>query len=171
MSGHLIAIDVETTGLRPSEGDRICELAAVKFNKNGNEVDKFCLLINPQRPMPYAASRISGITDDMLDNAPLFKDIIGGFLDFIGNNTILAYNAVFDVGFINSELKRAEANPLENDVVDVLEVARQYLPDLPSHKLESVVKYLGIGLKGNFHRAYADAFMAGRVFFEIAKQV
>ena len=73
---------------------------------------------------------------------------------------------MFDVGFINSELKRAEANPLENDVVDVLEVARQYLPNLPSYKLESVVKYLCIDLKGNFHRAYADAFMAGRVFLK-----
>ena len=171
MSDFLIALDVETTGLKPEAGDRICEIAAVRFDKSGNEVSKFDMLVNPNRPMPYEASRVSGITEDMLGDAPCFADIASEFLDFIGKSPILAYNAPFDIGFINSELKLCNRPALSNDIIDVLEMARRYLPGLASHKLQSVVRHLNIDATRGFHRAYADAFVTGKVFFEIARQV
>ncbi len=170
-SDFLIALDVETTGMNYSNGDRVCEIGAVKFDKKGNEVEKFDILINPDMPMPYEATRVNGITDEMLASCPKFMDVADSFLAFVKDLPLLAYNAGFDMGFLNKELQLCGGPLLDNQVIDVLEIARRMLPGLSSYKLASVAKYLGIEEDMDYHRAYADAFIMGRVFFEIARRI
>ncbi|WP_304243757.1 PolC-type DNA polymerase III [Gracilinema caldarium] len=105
-----IAFDTETTGLEPRT-DRIVEIGAVKFDSLG-PIGRFSVLINPGIPMPEAASKVNGISDDMLRKQPPMEAVLPDFLRFIGSGILVAHNAPFDVSFINAALglywKRAE---------------------------------------------------------------
>lgn len=99
-----IAFDTETTGLEPKT-DKIVEIGAVKFDSLG-PIGRFSVLINPGIPMPAEASRVNGITDEMLSKQPSIEEVLPDFLSFIGSGVLVAHNAPFDLSFINAALAR-----------------------------------------------------------------
>ncbi len=102
-----VAFDLETTGLDASK-EHIVEIGAVRFEKRGI-VGRFSVLVNPGVPMPEAASKVNGISDAMLEGAPLIGEVMGDFLRFIKGCVLVAHNATFDCGFVNAELARLTA--------------------------------------------------------------
>lgn len=148
-----IAFDIETTGFSPVN-DRITEIAAVKL-VDGVIVGIFQELVNPQIPIPVHITEITGITDDMVACKRAISEVLPDFLAFCSDETLVAHNAPFDVGFIR-HYSASIGLAFNNDVVDTLAVAHKVLPYLPNHKLETVANALQIKPSG-YHRALDDA--------------
>ena len=168
-SVDLVVVDVETTGLDPKLGDRVCEIGAIRWN-GGREVDRFHSMVNPERSIPPDASRINGITADMVQDAPVAAEIMPAFTSFVGEGVFAAYNAPFDLGFLRAELAHAGLHAPSWTVIDVLALARHLLPSLPSHKLVSVARELGVA-DGQVHRALEDVEITGRVLHRFLGQL
>ncbi len=155
--------DTETTGLEPASGDRIVEIAAVRF-KGREKIATFQTLVNPRRPISEAAFAVNRITAQMLKDAPDIKEVMPKFLDFIKDSALCSYNAGFDLEFLNNELKLLGKGPLENIIVlDVLKMARRILPGLERYALWFVADKLGIK-KEQEHRAFSDVELTLGVF-------
>lgn len=162
--------DTETTGLEPQSGDRIIEIAAVRF-KNKEKISDFQTLVNPNRPISQEAFQVNGISQDMLKDAPQIEAILPKFLDFIQGSLVCSYNAPFDLEFLLNELKIA-GKPLSQDIVfiDILKMARRMLPGLARYALISVAEKLGIKTKQE-HRAASDVELAWQVFDKLKEQL
>ncbi|MCL1964376.1 MAG: PolC-type DNA polymerase III, partial [Firmicutes bacterium] len=150
---QLVVLDFETTGLT-ARSDRIIEIGAVRV-RGGAVEDEMSLFIDPGIPVPAKITRITGIDSGMLAGAPRFADAARGLLDFIGDAPVAAHNAAFDIAFLKAELQRL-GRSWDGPVVDTLAFARQALPSLSRHKLETVCRHLGVSLE-NAHRAVHDA--------------
>jgi DNA polymerase III epsilon subunit len=160
---EFIIFDTETTGLNPEAGDRIVELAAIRW-RAGKEIAQFETFIDPKRPIQDAAFEVNRITPQMLQNAPEAKDVMPRFLAFIQDACICSYNAAFDLGFINSELKRLGlVLPKESMVVDILRMARRLLPGLERYALWFVAEKMG-ATHMQEHRALSDVKLTLEVF-------
>lgn len=165
-----VIFDTETTGLDPQAGDRIVEIAAVKF-RGKEKISSFQTLINPLRPISEGAFMVNKITASMVEGAPLIENILPDFLNFIKDSCLCSYNASFDLQFLNSELsgtkKRLGAQtPLSLDkiiVIDILKMARRLLPGLERYALWFVAEHLGIRREQR-HRALQDAELTREVF-------
>lgn len=163
---RFISIDTETTGLKPDQGGRICEIAAVSYHQKQNKPLGFLrYLVNPQQPIPIAATKVNRITDETVKYAPTFDKVIPAFLNFIKSSLIIAYNADFDMYFINTELQMYGYQPLSNPVLDVLKLSK-WLLQLKSYSLENVANCLNIKLPQglNTHSALGDAILNARIF-------
>lgn len=156
-----IAFDTETTGLS-STNDRIIEIGAVKFDKNGI-IDKFETLINPQKPIPAECTEINHITDEMVKDAPLSKDAMVSFSDFIKDSILIAHNANFDLNFVNEEFARAKLPELKNKALDTLNFVRWAYPLLGKYNLQLMARLMNINVE-DAHRAYDDARVCMEVF-------
>jgi DNA polymerase III epsilon subunit len=154
-------LDVETTGLDHSQGDRICEIAVIK-TLNGAVVDEFSTLVNPGRSIPQSAVSVHGITDLMVRRAPFFRDIARDLLGFITDSVIVAHNAKFDLGFLTVELGNLRLALPESNVIDTLGIARRYYT-FPSNSLGQIAKYIGLPAESE-HRALADVMTTREVF-------
>ena len=161
-----VAFDTETTGLKADE-NKVVEIGAVKFNKDGI-ISRFSVLINPQMPMPEEASSVNHITDEMLKDQPIFKDIAKEFLRFIQNSILVPHNASFDVNFINAELKNCKIGKLTNKVLDTLIFAREVFPRLDSYKLQDLAKRFDI-VAFEAHRAEDDSRVCMEFFNKAVK--
>jgi DNA polymerase-3 subunit alpha (Gram-positive type) len=157
-----VAFDIETTGLDPWRGDRICEIAAVKF-KEGRKIAQLHTLVNPERSIPAGAYRVHRITEWMVQGAPTISTILPQFLSFVEGSILVAYNAGFDLGFIEQEIRRQGRDCPSFQVVDVLELARRLLPEMERFSLERVAESLGIPFPRQ-HRALEDADVTAQVF-------
>lgn len=157
----IVVVDVETTGLDPLTGDRICEIGAIKW-RGGEEIDQFHSLVNPERPIPYSAIEVHNITEDMVEDAPIAADILPAFCTFIEGTVLAAYNAKFDMGFLQSEMARTGAVMPSNPVIDVLKLARRLLT-LQRYPLWNVARAMGITDR-QAHRALQDVEMTGQIF-------
>ncbi len=156
-------LDTETTGLEPGSGDRVIEVAAVRL-KGGERLAAFETLINPRRSLSEAASLVNGITADMLEGAPAMEEVAQQLLDFIGDSCLCSYNAPFDLGFLNSELRLVGRPPLEKQaVVDLLKAARRLIPGLERYSLSHVTSRLGLQIVQN-HRAMPDVELTIALF-------
>ncbi len=155
------AFDTETTGLS-SKNDRIIEIGAVKFNKDG-VLDSFSTLVNPLFPLPEISTRITGITDDMLKNERPEKEVIPHFLDFASDSILIAHNAHFDLRFINSFLEREQKEPLKNLAVDTLRMSRTLLPENSHWTLQYLASQFNIQVNAA-HRAFDDARVCMELF-------
>jgi len=120
--------------------------------------------------VPYGAYRVHKISDDELKDAPAFADVAEDFLKFIANAPVCAYNANFDMSFINSEMARAGYPALANPVIDVLAMARALVAS-DRHNLKTVAANLNIFSPGGLHRALADCRVTARVFYEMIKDM
>ncbi len=158
---NFIAFDTETTGLSSSK-DRVIEIGAVKFNKDGIK-DKFETLINPQKPISAECTQINHITNEMIKDAPLTKDALVLFVDFIKDGILVAHNANFDLNFINAELERAKLPGLKNKAIDTLNFVRWAYPLLGKYNLQLMAKLMDIKVN-EAHRAYDDARVCMEVF-------
>lgn len=149
----IVVLDFETTGLNTKE-DRITEIGAVKLVK-GKIVDSYSKLVNPGRPLSEQIVRLTGITDQMLANAPKAHEVLPEFLEFLGDCPIAAHNAKFDMGMLKSELARINLKH-ESAVIDTLFLAQRLYPEMPRYRLGTLCRHLGVSLK-NAHRAVHDA--------------
>lgn len=154
-------LDVETTGLDPAQGDRICEIAVLK-TLNGNVVDEFTTLINPGRSIPQSAVAVHGITDTMVRRAPFFRDIANDLIGFLRDTVIVAHNAKFDIGFLAKEYAYLRLALPEYNVIDTLGIARRYYA-FPSNSLGMIAEYIGLPAELE-HRALADVTTTKNVF-------
>ena len=151
-----VVVDIETTGLSPS-GDRIIEVAAVRV-ENGAAVQTFQSLINPQFEINGFISELTGITNEMLSNAPLAEEILPAFAGFVGNGVVVAHNANFDVNFIYDNCIRVLGSFFVNDFVDTMRVSRRMFRQHARHTLSDLTKRFGVR-GGVEHRALSDAMM------------
>ncbi len=150
----LIGFDTETSGAYPV-GNDIVEFGAVKWFQ-GKEVDRLQILIKPREPMGDFVIGIHGITNEMVENAPPIKDVIGKIHDFFKNGIGIAHHAPFDMGFISFEFER-HGFPLPSTPVFCTSLlSRKLIHGTENHKLQTLVKHLGID-GGSAHRATDDA--------------
>lgn len=158
--------DTETTGLDPVAGDRIVELAAIRF-KGDKRLAVFESLVNPEYPVSLGAFNVNKISREMLMSAPKPREIIPKFLDFVQGSFLCCYNADFDLGFLNNELRiLGLAQMKDNPIVDILKIARVALPGLERYALWYVAENLGIKIKQE-HRALADVELTLGVFYKL----
>lgn len=154
--------DLETTGTSPAR-DAIIEISAVKV-KDGKVVDEFSTLVNPMIPIPYYATAVNGIIDDMVSEAPKCEEALKDFLDFVGDMVLVGHNIhLFDMKFICRDAKEFWGMNVGNDYVDTLPLARKCLPQLAHHTLTDLAKHYDIGTEGA-HRALFDCHMNRMVF-------
>ncbi len=152
-----VSLDLETTGLDPSE-DEVLEIGAVRI-ENGNPAAEFSQLVRPESPIPFQISQLTGITEDDLQDQPPIEEILPHLSPFIGSSPIVCHNAAFDLSF----LKQFR---LENPVWDTLELARIVLPWAKNHRLEYLLTIFGIE-SGRRHRSLDDARGVARLFLRL----
>lgn len=160
------AFDTETTGLRPAE-DRIIEIGAVRFNRDG-ELGEFSTLVYPGMIIPRFCTELTGITTAMVYGQPTFSDIAESFLSFAEGSTLVAHNCNFDVSFVNTELSRAGMPLLKAPLIpgaDTVKFSRAAFPDLGCWKLQFLASHFGIP-PGNAHRATDDARVCKEIFLK-----
>ena len=160
-------IDVETTGLSPSQGDRVIEIGAVTIEQNQIK-GEFHSLINVGKRIPPAAQLIHGITDKMLDGEPKPEEVFPLFNEFIQGSVLVAHNARFDICFLTHEFSLLGLM-LKNKYRCTLEISRAKYPRLPNHKLETVYRHLCGKTNGAIqaHRALGDAKMVAEIWMEM----
>lgn len=162
----IVFFDVETTGLA-AQYEAVCEIGAVKV-REGKIIDKFQTLINPKKDIPYQVTMIHGIDNFQVCDAPTFEEAVQDFLDFVQDTVIMAYNAPFDLGFINWEMQRIKRPAITNMVVDVLALARKTIK-LPKYNLAAVAEHFSI--TSNFHRGLADAQVTAQIYAQILTHI
>jgi DNA polymerase III subunit epsilon len=155
MKNLLYVIDFETTGLSPNQGARATEVAIVKV-VDGEIVDKFQSLINPNQTIPLKIITLTGITQEMVDSAPSSKSVMLKIKKFVGNATLFAHNASFDQKFLENEMSLAGLTSA-NQFLCTIKIAKKIYPRSPRYALGSLLEYADIPLAGNLHRALADA--------------
>lgn len=146
-------VDLETTGLDP-ERDRITEIALVNVTMGQSSHDLWTTLINPGMPVPDQITKITGITDEMVKDAP-GEECLLDYFDRIGDNVVFAYNAPFDMGFLSAAARRL-GREFNNPSRCVMQLVKELHPDLWSYKLQRVCDAFGISSDDNYHRAQAD---------------
>lgn len=165
--GTFICFDIETTGLSAAR-DKITEIGAVKV-ENGVITDTFSTFANPEMPIPQKITQLTGITDDMVKDAPSQNEAVGAFLEFAGDNVLVAHNAPFDTSFI---AKACEDMGREYNYtsIDTVAISRAILTDIKNCKLDTVAKFLRLG-DFNHHRATDDAEMLARIFINLCQRL
>ena len=153
-------IDIETTGLSPKT-EKITEIAVFIFDGN-KTIDQFTTLINPERNIPYQITRFTGITNQMVANAPKFYEIAKKIIEITENKTIVAHNASFDYGFIKEEFKRLGYN-FKRKTLCTVKLSKKFLPNLSSYSLGNLCSKLGISISQR-HRAAGDAAATVHLF-------
>lgn len=167
LSDTYVVFDVETTGLSAVH-DVIIELAAVKV-KEGKIIERFSEFVNPHRRLSHHITELTHITDDMLKDAPEISDVIPRFLTFIGDATLVAHNARFDMGFLQAAVKRLNLPAVGNPVLDTLELARFLFPTMKNHRLNTLANRLGVNLEQH-HRAIYDAEATGMILWKMIEE-
>lgn len=158
--------DTETTGLNSVTGDRIVELAGLKV-KGQERIAQFNTLVDPGRLISPGAFAVNKITPEMLQDAPKMEKVMPRFLEFIQGSCLCCYNAEFDLGFLNNELKLLGYPAIANFIIiDVLTMAKKLLPGLPRYALWFVAGKLEVKLTQK-HRAFADVEMTWEVFSKL----
>lgn len=167
-----IVLDTETTGLEPAEGHRIIEVGALEIINRRRTGRTYHQYLNPGRAIDAAAVEIHGITNEMLEDKPDFRDVVGGFIDFIDGAELLIHNAAFDVGFLNAEFVRAASGGatvrvarVEDccTVVDTLKLARQLHPG-QKNNLDALCRRYGID---NSHRLVHGALLDAEILVDV----
>ncbi len=158
-------VDVETTGGRPSRGDRILEVAVVLVR--GEKIEPvYDGLVNPGREIPPFVASLTGITESMVTDRPGFAEIADDVLAALGGRVFVAHNARFDWAFLSAELKRSRDRVLFGPRVCTVRLARRLIPELKSRGLDQVTQFFGIPV-ANRHRAGGDALATAQVLLKL----
>ncbi len=155
-------LDLETTGLSPWFGDRICEVGIV-LSEGKRIREQFQVLVNPERPLSPGAASTNGLTDEQLVTAPPFAEIADDVVRWLTGKVVVCHNAQFDIQFLDSEFRRLNREIQIPNLIDTLMLARQNY-ELPSNSLLSIAEAFHIPVK-NVHRALDDAHTARSIFF------
>ncbi len=162
-----VVFDVETTGLS-AVYDTIIELAAVKV-RGGEIIDRFESFANPHQSLSATIIDLTGITDDMLTDAPNVDEVLAKFKEWIGDDILVAHNASFDMGFLNVGFKKhLGEEKAKNPVIDTLELGRFLYPELKNHRLNTLCKKFDIDLTQH-HRAIYDCEATGFLLIKMLK--
>jgi DNA polymerase III subunit epsilon len=162
-------LDLETTGGSPAE-HAITEIGACKV-RMGEVQGTFQTLVDPGRPVPAFVRLLTGITDDVLAEAPGIGTVLPSLLEFIRGSVLVAHNARFDIGFLNAALARADYPPLANRVLDTATLARKIVgAEVPNCKLDTLARYLRCAHRPT-HRAYADVLATIDVLHHLIERV
>lgn len=163
LDSEYVVFDIETTGLSKKH-NKIIEIGAVKV-KDGEVIDTFSEFINPGVPIPYQIEQLTSINDDMVKDAPMYDVIVPRFVEFCGDDIVVAHNASFDTGFVR---KNAEELGLkfDNTVLDTMTLSHILLPELGKFTLDRVCKELKV-VNAHHHRAIDDAEATAKVFFKL----
>ena len=166
ISKEFVIIDVETTG-RSYKFDQIIEIAAIKIS-NDKIVDKFNTLVKPSTDIPSSITDITGITNEMVKDAPELNSVLPQYIEFIGNNIIMGYNVTFDINFINANCNV----PIKNNYIDLLQLARKFISktDVTDHKLSTIAQYYSIDISGN-HRSLKDCEITYECYLKLINDV
>ncbi len=160
-------IDVETTDFHFFYGD-IIEVGAVKV-RNNQIVDQYSELLKLHTKLPPYITEITGITNEMLQNARNPYDVISDFFSFIGNDVLVAHNANFDINFLYDLHVELELPPLSNDFVDTLRLSRRVHKDFANHKLDTLCEFYNIERIG--HRSLSDCISTLQVYSELYRNI
>lgn len=163
-----IVFDIETTGLDPMY-DEIIEIGAIKV-EDGKEIETFSTLIKPEYEIDEFITELTGITNEMVINAPKINDVLPKFMDFIKDSVILGHNVNFDINFIYDNLINEDMNPITNDFVDTLRISRRLLTELKHHRLTDLADYYNIDTTGS-HRSLTDVRITIEVFKNLEKSI
>ncbi len=162
LDSEFVVFDIETTGLSPIN-ERITEIGAAKVS-GGKIIDRFSTFVNPEMPIPPNIVKLTGITDDMVKDAPLIDSALKDFFEFVKDAPLVAHNANFDVSFIKASAERLGME-FHIPYIDTLAMSRALLPQLSKHKLNIICDYLKISLEGH-HRAVNDAEATAEMFIK-----
>lgn len=162
-----IVLDTETTGLSPAGGDRLVEIGCVELINHVPTGRHHHVYINPEREMPEEAFRVHGLSDEFLRDKPKFAEVAQGFVDFIGEDTLIIHNAPFDMGFLNAELEGCGRPRLTNEVIDTVMLARSIHPGARV-SLDALCKHYGIdNSRRTLHGALLDSEILAEVYLEL----
>ncbi|MCL2153003.1 MAG: exonuclease domain-containing protein [Oscillospiraceae bacterium] len=160
-----VVFDIETTGFSAAK-DKITEIGAAKI-VGGKIVETLGELINPQTGIPRHITEITGITNEMVKGKESITGVLPRFLEFCKGSTLVAHNAKFDISFIRHNAL-SQGLEFNYETVDTLSLARELLPHLANHKLQTVANELGIDLL-NAHRATDDATATAKIFLKFVE--
>ncbi|GAB4458584.1 MAG: exonuclease domain-containing protein [Anaerolineales bacterium] len=155
-------LDLETTGLSPWFGDRICEVGIV-ISEGRRIKERYQSLVNPKRPLSPGAASTNGLTDRDLKSAPLFEEIAPKVLGLLSDTVVVCHNAQFDIQFLDSEFKRLGHEIQIPNLIDTLKLAREFY-ELPSNSLLSIAEAFHVPMSA-VHRALDDALTLRGIFF------
>ncbi len=167
LSDEYVAFDIETTGLS-AQSDRMTEVGAVIIRR-GEIVESFESFVNPGMPVPPEITRLTGITDADVANAPNEEQVLRSFMEFIGERPLVAHNAEFDMGFMTAAARRCGI-AFAPVYMDTLTLAQSLLPDMKRYKLDMVNDRLGL-MPFNHHRASDDAAACGRIMAKFVEML
>lgn len=161
-------VDIETTGA-VSGRDGITEIALVNV-ACGRITSQWQTLVNPQRPIPGFITHLTGITDEMVANAPRVGEVLPAVVELVGDSVLVGHNVRFDAHFIGTELVRHGLAPLSNISLDTLALARRTIAEVPNYKLGTLTRELGIDVERH-HRALADALATAELLIHCIKRL
>jgi len=163
----VVVFDFETTGLSPNQGDRAIEIGAVLIEQ-GQVTGQFQELMNPGFRVSGFIENYTGISNDMLRDAPPCTEVMARFAEFIGKHNLVAHNASFDQRFLDAEFellpKHQRSHGYAGNFACSMLVARRLYQQAPNHKLGGLVEYKKIPTDGVFHRALADSEMTAKLW-------
>ncbi len=154
-------IDIETTGLSKYQ-HKITEIAAARM-RNGKIIERYQTLINPQERIPSFITRMTGITNEMVKDAPTIKQELPNFIEFLNDDVFVAHNATFDFGFFDHNMQSLYKRALLNQSLCTRKLANRLYPELQSKKLGAICEHLNI-VNSQAHRAMGDVVATTEVF-------
>lgn len=170
-SPRLLSLDTETTGLAFEDGDRLIEIGIVEYEGLTETGRTFHVYLNPEgKTIAAGAIAVHGITNDFLEDKPVFADIVDDLMEFLGDDPALIYNAGFDLGFLNGELAKIGRAPIHNEIIDVLEMVRKRWPR-SRLTLDAAAKRVGVDTSARkLHGALIDSRILGDVYRMLVQQ-
>ncbi len=165
-----IILDTETTGLSIKDGHRIVEIGCIELNELIPTQNKFHCYLNPERKVSEKALEVHGYTDEFLSKKKKFSEIVDEFLNFIEGKRLIIHNAEFDLSHLNNELKILGKEPIKNEIIDTLILARNKFPGA-SISLDALCKRYRIdNTKRTLHTALIDCDLLAKVYINLIDQ-
>ncbi|WP_117321688.1 ATP-dependent DNA helicase DinG [Peribacillus glennii] len=169
MAQRYAVIDLETTGNSPKKGDRIIQFAGVAI-ENGKIVEEFSTFICPRQEVPVFIEELTGITNDIVKDAPEFEEVAPRIVEFLRDSCFVAHNVLFDLSFLQEELTRCGFEGFFGSAIDTVELAKITKPTSDGYKLNQLARQENLE-HDRPHRADSDAYVTALLFLELNKKL
>lgn len=164
--------DLETTGLDPKKGHRIIEIAGIRFENGALDMEHtFASMVNPQREIPFDAKQINKISDEDVMHAPTIEEVLPKFLEFAKDSILIAHNAEFDLGFLETEKEYCWGYIELPEVLCTLKLSQSLYPQEFRHNLDVLTRKFNLEMPTERHRALADTMLLGQAFQKMLENV